>query len=493
MATDLTQFSVKTVDQFRTDYLRTYSNELQRRGVSNPNVSFGAEIYSRGQAISVLAGVIVANLPIQADAQMPDSAQGADLLRQGKVYKLAPKDPGGSTGPLIFASSGAGPSLVVVGQPLEDVFGQSYKVAIGGLYNDQDPIPIESISTGSATNLAEGSALRWVTPPAFAQSVSFVGAGGFAGGTDAEDQEAFRARLLDRIRNPPGGGNAAQVAGWAEGAATSAIKAFVYPCITGGASLQLCVCQAPTLTNKSRVVNALVRLSVILPALISQIPEFAAVTLTTSKDVPLDVSMGLALPLATTAGGPGGGWVDASPWPVFASSGFAAVTAATNSTSFSVNADFAPTPGVTRICWLSPFEWKLYFATVVTSSGTGPYAITIDKPFVGIATGQFISPQAERSDVYFNTLLGFFAGMGPGEVTNIVGLLPRVLRKPLISSSLFPSEPAASMLHAVESAGREVLDTSYLYRSATTQALPANPATGPNIFVPQRLGFYPST
>jgi hypothetical protein len=64
------------------------------------------------------------------------------------------------------------------------------------------------------------------------------------------------------------------------------------------------------------------------------------------------------------------------------------------------------------------------------------------------------------------------------------------LRKPLIVQS-YPSTANAAMLRAVEVSGVEVLDTSYLYRSATTQALPGTPANGPNIFIPRRIGTYP--
>lgn len=488
---DLTAFAVKTAEQIRNDILRTYSIGLQRRGVTNPNVAKGTEFYARAEAVSQQLAVCYANLPILADALMPDSAQGSDFQRIAAIYGLALGAAGTSAGSITFSRAPSGSSLVAQGAQLLDDDGQSYQVTVGGSYASGDPIPIASISTGASTNLVAGTVLRWATPPAFSDSTAAVSNGGLTGGTDAETIEGLRARLLDRLRTPPAAGNAANLIAWAEAASAAVGKGFAFPCPSGPASVQVCVTGAPSLTNKSRAVDALVMSTVILPALIAQIPEYVQLTLTTPSDVDLDVSIGLAIPAAASAGGPGGGWLDAAPWPVKASQGYADVTAVVNSTQFTINADVAPTANVSRICWLSPFDWTLYAGTVVSFTGSGPYQVTVDQPFVGIAVGEFISPQAEQSAVYFNTLLDAFAALGPGQITNLAGLLPRALRQPLVSLGVWPSDPIAPMLRTVEDAGTEVLDVAYLYRSATSCPLPAAPSDGPKIFVPRRTSFYP--
>src|SRR6185503_762139 len=109
-------------------------------------------------------------------------------------------------------------------------------------------------------------------------------------------------------------------------------KAVTYPCVSGPASVQVCVVGAPTTTNKTRVVDSIVMSTVILPYLVARIPEFVELTLTTPADVNLDIAIGLSIPLSAAAGGPGGGWLDGTPFPVFASQGYADVTAVTSST-----------------------------------------------------------------------------------------------------------------------------------------------------------------
>jgi hypothetical protein len=200
----------------------------------------------------------------------------------------------------------------------------------------------------------------------------------------------------------------------------------------------------------------------------------------------------MSLPASTSSSppGPGGGWLDANPFPVYAAHGYADVTAVSSSTIFTVNSDIPPVPGVTRICWLSPVDWTLYKATVIGTSGSGPYTITIDSPFVNIAPGHLISPQAQNSSTYFNTILNSFATLGPGQKTNLGGLLPRALRHPYTNTS-WPSDINASMLRALSDVGEEVLDVSFKYRTFTTPNIPTSITQGPYILTPQYIGLYP--
>jgi uncharacterized phage protein gp47/JayE len=70
---------------------------------------------------------------------------------------------------------------------------------------------IRALDPGAFGNLADGSALSISVPnvstPAFAY--------GLTGGTDTETDDQLRARILQRIRNPPMGGSAADYVSWA--------------------------------------------------------------------------------------------------------------------------------------------------------------------------------------------------------------------------------------------------------------------------------------
>jgi uncharacterized phage protein gp47/JayE len=491
MTIDLESFQVKSVTQIRDDYLRTYAELLIRNGVLNPNTSQGTEIWAKAYAIAVQVAVATGNLQLLAAAQMADSAQGSDLERIALIFGLSLRPAGGSFGGLIFDLSIAGTVLVPTGSQLLDQNGQGYQISIGGSYADTARMPLSSLSTGSATNLPAGTVLKWVTPPPFAASTAAVAPGGLTGGVDAEDIEGLRARLLAYLRDPPGGGNASQLCAWAEQSSTSVQKGFCFPCENGPATAHVCVVRAPTSSDKNRDVDSTVVVTTVTPYLVGRIPEWVELVVTTPVNQPVSVSVGLSLPASSQSGGPGGGWTNATPFPVSAGSGHADVGTVTDSTHFVVSSDSAPVAGVTQIAWLDT-TWVLRVATVVafTSGGGSLWNLTVDQPFTGITTGAWVMPAALNLGSYIAALLSFFGVMGPGECTTIPGLLPTALRSPSPLDS-YPSSLNSTMLRAIEDTGDEVLDTSFLFRSATSPTIAGAPSSPPSILVPSKLAFYP--
>jgi uncharacterized phage protein gp47/JayE len=61
---------------------------------------------------------------------------------------------------------------------------------------------VQSLDTGADTNLAGGSQLSFSTPVAGVDNTAVVEFEGLSGGTDTESLNDFRARYLERIRNP---------------------------------------------------------------------------------------------------------------------------------------------------------------------------------------------------------------------------------------------------------------------------------------------------
>lgn len=74
--------------------------------------------------------------------------------------------------------------------------------------------PIEAYVAGSDGNAEEGMELSFVSPVAGVSSTAT--AGELTGGTDAEDDESLRERLLDRQRNPPKAGTKSDYVAWAK-------------------------------------------------------------------------------------------------------------------------------------------------------------------------------------------------------------------------------------------------------------------------------------
>lgn len=490
---EIDKFVIKSKEEILEDYLRTISEGLALDlGIENANVSKGTLDYVRGVAIAEVGASIYQMIQIKSDAQMADSAIGDDLLRIAKIYKLGLREAGGSSGPIILSASITTPIVIPTGAQLIDSTGLSYKITIGASYSHGDEMPIEATDTGVNTNLAEGDSLRWVSPPPFANKTALVGPGGLTGGVDAETEEGLRTRLLEKIRNPPGGGNYSELNQTAEDSTVAVQKAFTYPAANGPATVHTAVIAAPTATNKERDVDITVLNTKIRPAIQAIVPEYFELLVTTVQNQAVDVSIGISLPFATTASlpGPGGGWLDGSIWPVRVSTGRCIVSAVISPSTFTVTCDSEPAIG-SHICWLSPLNWQIYHGVVLSYTGTAPaVTVTLDVPFIGIAVGDYISPDAELMDDYIATLLDLFANLGPGQKTNQAGILPRAYRRPLINES-YPSDLNLQNLRRLSDNHSEIATLAYLYRSAITPNFPTLITDGPFVLTPRNLAFYP--
>lgn len=487
--------TVKTAEEIRDDYLRTIKEGLINLGISNPNVSEGTLDYIRGTALGQFGALLYQNVALKADAQMPDTAQGEDLIRLANIYDLSLRSAGPSSGPIVLDATITTDILIPTGSQLIDDKGLSYEVAVGGSYSDGEEIQITATDTGAATNLAPGAALRWVSPPPFVSPTALVGSGGLTGGVDEETYEGLRTRILEKIRNPPGGGNWSQLNQAAEDSTVAVQKSFAYPAANGPATVHIAVVTAPTESDKTRDVNSVILSTKITPAISAIVPEYFELLVTTVQNQSTDVAINISIPSATTASpsGPGGGWINGTPWPTYSTLGYCTVTSVSSSTQFTIQCESEPTRNVTQICWLNSSNWTLYRGVVTDFTGTAPsVTVTVDTPFTGIAAGNFVFPDAELMQDYIDTLLDAFANLGPGQKTNAVGLLPRAYRRPLTTES-WSSDLNDQVLRRLTDNNDTILSAGYNYRSSVSPSLPSLITDGPYILVPRNLAFYPSS
>lgn len=504
MAKKLYEYSGgKTAGETRDSFLRTVRGGLIRIGVTNPNVTPGSDYYILGQALGNELEPLAANNVLAFDDTMPSTATGQKLIDWLDIYGLSLRDAGPSIGNVTLESTAA--STVTTGQELIDEAGLRFSVVTGGIYNDGDTIQVQGIDTGDATNHAAGDVLRWVSAPPFASDIAEVAAGGLVNGVDAESEEAGRARLIERLTSPPASGNWSHVTTTTEEAHPSVQKAFCYPAVQGPGTFHSAAVAEPTATSKSRVVSSTTISTVVSPYVQGKYPEHAYSIITSVVDVDTYLSIGLTLPEAPSASipGPGGGWLNGSPWPVpNPMSNACALTAVASSTEFTLNAETAPVAGVSAISWLSSIDWKLYSAKVVSFTGTNPYTVTLDVPFTGIVVGDYVWPSFETQEEVVAAVLEAYSLMGPGEKTDNASSLVRGFRHPRTAES-WPSTLGAHLLRAVSNASDTIEDATFLYRSdgttSTTSAGgvispevldPTNVEDPPNIFVPYRLAFH---
>lgn len=501
MADSTHAFTVRTADEIRDSGLRYLRNGLADIGIDAPNVSPGSDDYCRFNAFANELAVCDANCAAKSDECMPDTATDTGLQRWLDVTGVELRAAEGSVGTVIFDSSQSSP--VALGQRLVDTTGQLFEVYTGATYDDGDEIPVVAISKGDSTNLPGGTVLRWVSPPPFAASTAVVSDEGFINGTDKDTEDDARARMFAIIQDPPSCGNPSHVAKICEDSSSTVQKAFTHPAAQGAGTYHVVAIAKPTATNKNRTIDDSKMNTVVRPYVIGEIGEHVEGTITSATSVDTDIAIQISIPASPNASppGPGGGWVNGTPWPATKCS----VSILASSTSFTTSTmSVAPTVGVTRISWLSTVDWKVKSATVTAAtSSMGGYAITIDTPFAGLAVGDRIWPECENQDAYAAATLEGFALMGPGEKSDNAYVLQRAYRHPIPAQS-FPYELGAQTLSPLTKL-QEVSSAQFIYRDASgvstlngpsgtfAPAIPTVVTDPTNIFVPKRIGFYPES
>lgn len=490
---------IKRPNQILSDMLRTLKAGLINIGVSNPQVDEGTDYYIMFSAIANELAVAENNINLQAEALMPDTATGTDLDRILTNFGMSRRAASTSNGFIGLVSSID--TFVATGSELVSTLGGIYRVTVGGIYSNGDDIPIQSVSTGSYTNMEVNEVLTWSSAPAFAQSTATVTVA-VTGGVDAEDDETARRRLLSRMQNPPALGNWQQVADLCETFDAAIQKAFIYPAANGPSTLHIALAGYATATSKSRELAAS-KVTSLTSSILGQLPEYVDCYVSTVKDVECDVSFKLTIPYpyGSINLGTGSGWLDFQPFPIADSTNKYAEVTVTSSTVFDIavtSATPAPTVGVTRISWIDRSDYTVKKATILaatySASPSPHYSVTIDVPFVDIADGDWVFPAMTNGQPYVDAVVNQFAAMGPGEKSNVATLLPRAYRKPRPNLG-FPNAINASMLRAIIESSEEVLAADFWYRTYDGDApdLPTTIETEPNIYVPRHIGFYPAS
>lgn len=145
----------------------------------------------------------------------------------------------------------------LLGPDGKTVFKLTAGVSIPGVPPGTDTMTgsFSAVTAGAAGNLATGSSLRWVTPPA--GNVGDVPLAsddghGFAltGGTDGESNEALLRRILSRLQLPPKGGASNDWRSWARGVA-GIDEAYPYPRHDGTGTVLVVCTQAGSGTTRA--------------------------------------------------------------------------------------------------------------------------------------------------------------------------------------------------------------------------------------------------
>lgn len=452
------------------------------------NVKPGSEHYKTATALANRVCIAIANNKISNDQRNPLTATGTALRDIARVYGIEERPASQSTGDVSVKVAVGVDVTIPAGWQGTGPNSKKYVTTQINVASNGDTISMTSVESGADTVLATGSQITWDSASiASLLSPATVLTPGIRGGADTDDDDDIRRRLLDRLAAQAVGGNGASIKGWAEETSASIEAAYVYEAIRGPASLDVAIVGSTGDRTLSGTIVDISRANVRsnMPGGVISINE------TTAYPEELDIVFTMRLPLPESAGGTGGGWRDAVPWPADA----VKVTAIAGST-FTVNGGTAPVVGQSIGLWnRSDVDDPVMEERTVNSvaGSAGAWDITISGANSFVEVGDYISAGATNLVAYAATAYAQFLLLGPGEKTDNPDLLPRSARYPSPEAS-GPMEITNRQIASIMNEYDEMIDLSYgaVYETGTTTtrvspSLPPTTSSPPRILVCKKL------
>lgn len=219
---------------------------------------------------------------------LPDTSEAAFLERQAAIWAIRRKAATPARGETAFA--GVNGSVIPAGTELVRSDGVGYvTIAEGEIAAGAAAIAVEAAEPGLAGNAVMGQLLQLVSPVAGVQSAASVTNGDLAGGAEEEDDEALRARLLDRIRRPPHGGSASDYERWAL-EVPGVTRAWVYPGELGPGTVKLIF----VIDGRADIIPDEDEVQVVQAYIDPLRPVTAALTVVAPIPLPLDLTLRVA-------------------------------------------------------------------------------------------------------------------------------------------------------------------------------------------------------
>jgi hypothetical protein len=485
-------FAYPTPEQVLNQILNTLRWSYDQAGLTI-NVAKGTEPYKRMEAISKRISIALNNNKLALSAINPYEAVGADLEQLAAIFGVSKRAASSASGNVIVGVVGGGSVTIPINYKCTAPNGIAYQTTSAKTVADNGSIQIQALSSGTDTDQAEGTIITWDSAAiGFLEQTCTVAVGGIDGGSDADGDEDLRRRLLRRLRFPEVGGNWSQVMTLAENASASVLTAFVYPALRGGSSYDVAVMGA-----SGDQILATNILNTVASSILANMGSWNDLNTTSFDEEEIDVLINMELPLPVNAGGRGGGWRDATPWPSTSETGapniYAEVTSIANLSlsKITVNSTAADPPKVgDRFGIWNPGGGTDGLGAMheftVSAVSAFPYEITIDTinsdAIDFIETGMYCSAGAFNLKSYALAFRDKMKQLGPGEKTDNIDIIPRAGRKPS-SDVEYPMKLGSRTLDFTD---EEILDVSFedsfatgTYNSTFTPTIPTTTADPP--------------
>jgi len=180
-----------------------------------------------GRALAGASHELHGRLDYIARQVIIDTADAEYLDRWASVWDVRRKAAEFASGKVIF--TGTPGSTIPAGAVLQRQDGALFQTTEAGkLLTSTLTMSVQASAAGAAGNTPAGAALQLQQPIAGVQVTATVAAGGIVNGSDQEDDDSLRARLLARIQEPPHGGADFDYVNWAL-EVPGVTRAWVYP------------------------------------------------------------------------------------------------------------------------------------------------------------------------------------------------------------------------------------------------------------------------
>lgn len=366
-------------------------------------------------------------------------------------------------------------------------------------------LQLQALDGGDVTNIKAGTPIKWTNPPIGAQPEGAT-TNDFTGGIDDETEADFAIRIEDRIHHRPASGNQAHFRAWAQQSSNAVEQAFIYAAALNAGSVVVCCTQ-----KRANVAGPLARIpsfgtlstltGYLVPPNSPVVPGNVFVLVVPPNPVPSDISLRVALRLATA-----GGWNDINPWPRATEANPRCVVASVASpTSFKVVTDWAPVQSLPAtgiaapalMVWrksISRFE-RLSVASVADGGVANTYTITLNSPVStggSLTVGDVISPYTDRALVLAQAIEQYFDQLGPGELVELATdtRAYRAFRFPKPSEGA-PQRVGQGMVTVVlDVLGGAASDAELVQSTVSVPVVPAAVTDGPNLITLGQVGCY---
>lgn len=452
MAVDKTagDFTVLTRDADRDLFLQDFKFRI-------PGADIGkdSQPYKDASVNADTNAPLYANASIIADGASWTTSSGDALTKHAERIGRPRKDAVHSQGSVIIeAASGGG--TIIAGTEIRYVAGGiGFKTSTTASYLPGDLAIIEAIDTGEQTNIAAGTVLQWVSPPAgilgSASVFENADGSGTSGGAPAESDDELKEALADIYAEPAASGNDADVIQFVQKLTGIGIqKAFCVPCMQGPGEYAVCFTMRPASAGASRLPNS-AHLARVGAELEAAFPADDGIYVAVVLDQPYAVCIEVEWPSSVP------GFADSLPWPPYNATKVvvSGAVAATSSTARLSNCTVAPSVDKNIAFYdavSKTFKVKRILTSVLSAGTT--YDVTFDMtgrasdPAFVPAAGAIVSPWAANMSTVVGPLLAYTDKQGPGEMVSPINPNAgrRQRRIPESTPTSWPHEVTTSIL-----------------------------------------------